>query len=185
MLDPIFHSYLCLPCKFCSWLYLSFVAWIPCWAGHTCSPGAHAQNGVDEHKHHHFLEVARELMIVAALPPHFWVEVVPTSTYLINIQPSSALQGNISIEHHFGCSHDLVLRLFGCRCHAIVTCWLPHLICYLGQPHHARSLWLLRWFPLHPLIFTTLVIHLLWILLMCYLPRLPCLLLLADRKSVV
>jgi hypothetical protein len=38
-------------------------------------------------------------MIVASLPPHFWAEAVSTSTYLINIHPSIALQGGIPLEH--------------------------------------------------------------------------------------
>ena len=42
-----------------------------------------AQNGVAERKHHHLLEAACVLNIVASIPPHFWVEVVSTSTYLI------------------------------------------------------------------------------------------------------
>ena len=41
--------------------------------GQFSSPSAHAQNGVDERKHCHFLEAARASMIVASLPPHFWV----------------------------------------------------------------------------------------------------------------
>src|SRR4051812_37232848 len=54
-------------------------------------PGAHAQNDVAERKHHHLLETTRAMMIASSLPPHFWAEVVATSTYLINIQPSAAL----------------------------------------------------------------------------------------------
>jgi hypothetical protein len=51
----------------------------------------HTQNGVTESKHHYILETARALMLASFIPPHFWVEVVPTITYLINIQPSLTL----------------------------------------------------------------------------------------------
>ena len=78
-------------------------------------PGAHAQNGVAERKHHHILETARAMMIASSLPPYFWAEAAATSTYLINIQPSAALQGGIPLERLSGTSPDYsALRLFGC-----------------------------------------------------------------------
>jgi transposase InsO family protein len=61
-------------------------------------PGAHAQNGVVERKHRHILNTAYALMIASSVPPHFWVEVISTATYLINIQPSSTLQGGIPVS---------------------------------------------------------------------------------------
>ena len=69
-------------------------------------PGAHAQNGMAELKHRHLLEMAHDLMIAASLPPHFWAEVVSTTTYVINLQPSTALQGGVPFEHSFHRSPD-------------------------------------------------------------------------------
>ena len=84
-------------------------------------PGAHAQNGVAERKHRHLLEMARAMMIAASLPPHFWAEAVAISTYLINLQPSTALQGGIPIERLTGHSPDYsALRLFGCVCYVLL-----------------------------------------------------------------
>lgn len=91
------------------------------------SSSAHAQNGVDERKHRHFLEAARASMIIASLPPHFWVEIVPTSTHLINIHPSSAPQGDISLERLFSRSCDYsTLHLFGCGCYLFFVCLLGY-----------------------------------------------------------
>jgi hypothetical protein len=85
-------------------------------------PGTHAQNGVNERKHHHLLETSHALMICSFVPPYFWVEAVSTATYLINIQPSLALQGGISFERLCGKTHDYSsLRLFCRVCYVLLS----------------------------------------------------------------
>ena len=86
-------------------------------------PGAHAQNGVAERKHRHLLKTSRALMLASAVPPHFWVEAVSTATFLINIQPSSALHGGIPVECLCGKTPDYSgPRLFGCVC--VCVCYV-------------------------------------------------------------
>lgn len=78
-------------------------------------PDAYAQNGVAERKHHRLLETACALMLASSVPPHFWVEAVCTTNILINIQPSSTLQGRIPFECLYGKTPKYFsLRFFGC-----------------------------------------------------------------------
>jgi hypothetical protein len=73
-------------------------------------PGAHAQNGAAERKHHHILETARALLLSSKLPPHFWAEVF-----------RGTIQGCTPYERLFGhppnYSH---LRCFGCACFVLL-----------------------------------------------------------------
>jgi hypothetical protein len=61
-------------------------------------------------------------MITSSIPPHFWTEAVSTGTYLINIRPSSAIQGGIPFEHLCGKTADYSsLHLFGCVCYVFLA----------------------------------------------------------------
>jgi hypothetical protein len=63
-------------------------------------------------------------MIASSIPSHFWDEAVSTATYLINIQPSSALQGGIPFERFCGKTPDYSsLRPFDCVCYVLLA---PH-----------------------------------------------------------
>lgn len=85
-------------------------------------PGAHAQNGVAECKHRHILQTSRALLISAALSSHFWAEAVTTTVFLINRQPSSALEGCIPYERLFGSPPSYHhLRCFGCMLFLLVS----------------------------------------------------------------
>jgi hypothetical protein len=84
-------------------------------------PGAHAQNGIAERKHHHILETSRPLLLSSELPPHFWAEAISTAVFLINRQPSSVLHRCTPYERLFGhSSHYSHLRCFRCVCFVLL-----------------------------------------------------------------
>jgi hypothetical protein len=61
-------------------------------------------------------------MIASSVPLYFWAEAGSTVTYLINIQPSSALQGGIPFKRLCGKTIDYSsLRLFSCVCYVLLA----------------------------------------------------------------
>jgi hypothetical protein len=61
-------------------------------------------------------------MIVSSVPPHFLAEAISTATYLINIQHSSTLQGDILFERLHGKMPDYSsLHLFDCVCYVLLA----------------------------------------------------------------
>ena len=61
-------------------------------------PGTPQENGVSERMNITIMECARCMRLHAGFPLQFWVDAVDTTVYLINIRPSSALDGGIPEE---------------------------------------------------------------------------------------
>ena len=58
-------------------------------------PGTPQENGVSERMNMTIMECARSMRLHASFPLQFWVDVIDTVVYLINIGPSSSLNGRI------------------------------------------------------------------------------------------
>jgi histone deacetylase 1/2 len=78
-------------------------------------PHAHHQNGPDERKHRHIIEVSLSLLAYASMPLKFWDEAFLTAVYLINRLPSKVIDSQTPLERLHGDKGDYsFLRIFGC-----------------------------------------------------------------------
>jgi transposase InsO family protein len=77
------------------------------------------QNGSDERKNHHLLDVVCFLLIHMHVPKHFWSDVVLIANYLINQMHSSVLDGASphSLLYSSSPPFALPLKVFGCVCY--------------------------------------------------------------------
>jgi hypothetical protein len=83
---------------------------------HSC-PYTSQQNGREERKLRHILDVVHTLLISAFVPGRFWGEVVLIAVYTINLLPSPTTHK----KSHFKLLYDKLpdyssLRVFGCVC---------------------------------------------------------------------
>jgi hypothetical protein len=61
-------------------------------------PRTPQENGVSERMNRTIMERARSMRLHASLPLQFWADAIDTVVYLINIGPSSSLDGRIPEE---------------------------------------------------------------------------------------
>lgn len=83
----------------------------------TSCPHTPQQNGVNERNNRSLLDIARSVMFQSLLPRKYWYDVVLTSSFLINCQRSSVLQGAIpfSMLRSNVDTFHVPLRVFGCN----------------------------------------------------------------------
>ena len=98
---PLFYINLVLPRSFCA--------------------DISQQNGRDERKLRHILDVVRAITIAASAPSQFWGEAALTAVYTIDPCPSPIVQNQSLYDLLFGSSpfYDL-LRVFGCICFVLL-----------------------------------------------------------------
>uniref|UniRef100_A0A452XXJ4 Integrase catalytic domain-containing protein n=1 Tax=Aegilops tauschii subsp. strangulata TaxID=200361 RepID=A0A452XXJ4_AEGTS len=85
-------------------------------------PHTSPQNGKAERAIRSINDIIRTLLVQAHMPPKFWVEALHTSTYLLNVRPSRAIQHNTPHFMLYG-THP---STFGCLCYPNLYATTPH-----------------------------------------------------------
>lgn len=80
-------------------------------------PYTHQQIGVVERKHRHLVDTAMSMLCHASMPLKFWDEAIISACYLINILPSSMLNGKTSHELLFNSKTSYSNLRVGCSCY--------------------------------------------------------------------
>jgi hypothetical protein len=84
---------------------------------HVSCPYAHQQNGSDERKHHHIVDVGLSLLAHAHMPLKYWDEAFLVATYLINRLPTKILGLSTPLEKVFKEKPNYIgMCTFGCAC---------------------------------------------------------------------
>lgn len=110
-------------------------------------PHTSQQNGKAERVIHTTNDVLRTLLFQASMSPSYWVEALHMATYLLNLQPTKALNFGIPHEALFGTPLDYTnLRVFGCLCYSKLSATAPHKLApcstaciFLGYPTHHKG----------------------------------------------
>lgn len=84
-------------------------------------PYSPQQNGVSERKNRTIMDISRCLLQEKNQPKKFWAEAANTTVYLLNRQPTRAVEGKTPFKAWYGFKPDLKnLKIFGCICFSYV-----------------------------------------------------------------
>jgi transposase InsO family protein len=87
----------------------------------TSAPYTPQQNGVAERFNRTIVEMSRSMLHHSGLPKTFWAEAVRTAVYIINVTPTTAMEGKTPQEAWSGVKPSVAhMRTFGCMAHAHV-----------------------------------------------------------------
>jgi hypothetical protein len=79
------------------------------------------QNGVTERKNQTIMEMAHNMLVAKHFSNAYWVEVVETAIYIMNICPTKSVRNKVPRESWICMKHNVVhLNIFGCVAYTYV-----------------------------------------------------------------